>query len=373
MFLIPYNRLSEEQKGIVRRISREQQNLFVEGPPGSGKTLISLYTLRDMVEEGTIRPLLLMYNHSLYGYLTTAMQELEISDNITIATKDKFFWDLAYQNNIDRNQGGAYEEKYDYLLSKLLQCTLVKTYDVTVVDEVQDLNPKEWLLIKRLSKRITSLGDFNQGIYETKLTKNEIVGQGLMERLTKIFRFHKNIAKIAALFSRTNDDLEAKVTKLSQTQPQLIQVDKSQEYHKIKEILNSLKNMRQRIGVICPDRDLLKELSNYLANHSVDFNYYQNNKDLREHDFTSTVPLLISSYSAKGLEFEHVILFGFNISSSMVLKLRNENRLKDVLYVSITRTNANLYIIKTPDTISELTSINLFNNNTPTQVNDDWF
>ena len=161
MFLIPYNRLSEEQKGIVRRISREQKNLFVEGPPGSGKTLISLYTLRDMVEEGAIRPLLLMYNHSLYGYLRTAMQELEISDNITIATKDKFFWDLASLNNIDRNQGGSYDAKYDYLLTKLLQCNLVKTYDVTVVDEVQDLNPKEWLLIKRISKRITSLGDFN--------------------------------------------------------------------------------------------------------------------------------------------------------------------------------------------------------------------
>lgn len=372
MFLIPYNRLSEEQKGIVRRISREQQNLFVEGPPGSGKTLISLYTLRDMVEEGTIRPLLLMYNHSLFGYLRTAMRELEISDNITIATKDKFFWNLATENGITHN-GGSYEEKYDVLLSKLLGCNLRRSYDVTVVDEVQDLNPKEWLLVKRLSKRITSLGDFNQGIYETKLTKNEIVGQGLMERLTKIFRFHKNIAKIAALFSRSNDNLEAKVTKLSQTQPQIIQVDKSQEYPKIKEILNSLKNMRQRIGVISPDKDLLKDLSIYLSNQSVDFNYYQKNQDLREHDFTSTVPLLISSYSAKGLEFEHVILFGFNNSSSMVLKLKNENRLKDVLYVSITRTNANLYIIKTSDTISELSNINLFNNTTPTQVNDDWF
>lgn len=373
MFLIPYNRLSEEQKGIVRRISREQQNLFVEGPPGSGKTLISLYTLRDMVEEGTVRPLLLMYNHSLFGYLRTAMRELEISDNITIATKDKFFWDLAYQNNIDRDQGSSYEEKYDYLLSKLLQNNLNRIYDVTVVDEVQDLSSKEWLLIKRLSRRITSLGDFNQGIYETKLTQKDIVGQGLMERLTKIFRFHKNIAKIAALFSRTNDDLEAKVTKLSQSQPQLIQVDKSQELNKIKEILNSLKNMRQRIGVICPDRDLLNELSNFLSSQSIDFNYYPKNKDLRDHDFRSTVPLLISSYSAKGLEFEHVILFGFNNSSSMVIKLRKENRLKDVLYVSITRTNANLYIIKTPDTISEISNINMFGDDVPAQINDDWF
>jgi DNA helicase IV len=372
MFLIPYNRLSEEQKGIVTRISREQQNLFVEGPPGSGKTLISLYTLRDLAKERTIKPLLLMYNHSLYGYLRTAMQELEISDNITIATKDKFFWDLASLNGI-RGVGGTYEEKYDHLLSNLLNCTLSENYDVTVVDEVQDLNPKEWLLVKKISRRITSMGDFNQGIYETKLTKNEIVGQGLIERLTKIFRFHKNIAKIAGLFSRTNDNLEAKVTKLSQTKPQLIKVDKNQEFNKIKEILNSLNNKRQRIGVICPDRDMLRELSDYLTTQNIDYNYYVRNNELRNHDFTSTIPLLISSFSAKGLEFEHVILFGFNKSSTMVSKLRKQDRLNDVLYVSITRTNASLYILITPDTITEIANIKMFNNEEPIKTQDDWF
>jgi DNA helicase IV len=373
MFLIPYNRLSEEQKGIVRRISREQKNLFVEGPPGSGKTLISLYTLRDMVESGTIKPLLLMYNHSLYGYLKTAMRELEISDNITIATKDKFFWDLAYENGIERKQGGSYADKYNHLLNKLLNCNLRKNYDVTVVDEVQDLTPLEWKLVKRISKRITSLGDFNQGVYETSLTRKEIVGQDIMERLTKIFRFHKNIAKIASLFSRTNDDLEAKVTKLSQTQPQIIEVTKANEFAKVKEILSSLKNMRQRIGVICPDREELKSLSEYLSNNSLSHNYYTNNKDLRDHDFVSSKPLLITSYSCKGLEFEHVVLFGFNNSSDMISKLRREDRLKDVLYVSITRTNSNLYILKTPDTILEIKNIKSFKETNQSEVQDDWF
>lgn len=373
MFLIPYNQLSEEQKDIIKKISREQQNLFVEGPPGSGKTLISLYTLRDIVEEGTIRPLLLMYNHSLYGYLKTAMQELELSDNITIATKDKFFWDLAYQHNIERKNGASYEEKYNHLLSKLLECNLEQYYDVTVVDEVQDLNPKEWHLIKKLSKRITSLGDFNQGIYETKLTKDEIIGGGLMQALTKIFRFHKNIAKLAGLFSKTDDALEAKVDTQSQTKPQIIQVDRDKEYEKIKEILVSLQNMRQRVGVICPDRDILKSFASYLSDNDLNFNYYERNRDLRDHDFNNTDPLLITSYSAKGLEFEHVILFGFNNGSSMVTKLRNENRLNDVLYVSITRTNKNLYIIKTPHTIKEITSIDMFDDNDSVESEVDWF
>jgi len=372
MFLIPYNRLSDEQKEVVKRISREKKNLFVEGPPGSGKTLISLYTLRDMVQEGTVRPLLLMYNHSLYGYLQTAMKELEIADNITIDTKDKFFWNLAKQFNIEWGYG-SYEEKYDKLLSGLQAIPLRQVYDVAVVDEVQDLNPKEWELINKLSKRITSLGDFNQGIYESELSKADITRSSLLERLTKIFRFHKNIAKFASLFSRTNDDLESKVIKVSQKIPQFIECSTSDEYDKIIEILNSIKNMRERIGVICPDRELLKDLGEYLKNRGVDYDYYAENKDFRAHDFTSTKPLLISSFSAKGLEFEHVILFGFNKSSRMVSSLRTQNRLRDVLYVSITRTNANLYIIKTDDTIAELESTDLFKVSAPVVSPGEWF
>ncbi|WP_164112231.1 MULTISPECIES: UvrD-helicase domain-containing protein [Sphingobacterium] len=372
MFLISYNRLSEEQKEVVKRISREKKNLFVEGPPGSGKTLISLYTLRDMVQEGTVRPLLLMYNHSLYGYLQTAMKELEIADNITIATKDKFFWDLAREFNIESGYG-SYNEKYDNLLTGLQSIPLSKIYDVAVVDEVQDLNPKEWELINKLTKRITSLGDFNQGIYESDLSKDDITKSSLLERLTKIFRFHKNIAKFASLFSRTNDDLESKVIKLSQTTPQFIESNKDDEFDKIIEILTSIKSLRQRIGIICPDRDLLDSLSDFLGSKDVEYDYYPENRDLRTHDFTSTTPLLISSFSAKGLEFEHVILFGFNASSGMVTRLRNQNRLRDVLYVSITRTNANLYIIKTEDTIDELKNVDLFKTPVPAVDPSDWF
>src|SRR5690554_5969745 len=113
--LIPYNRLSEQQKGVIRRVSRESGNLFVEGPPGSGKTLISLYTLRDMVQNSNVRPLVMMYNHSLYGYLSSALNSLGIRDNLTLSTKDKFFWDMADDRNIyPPNQDANYSEKYNY-------------------------------------------------------------------------------------------------------------------------------------------------------------------------------------------------------------------------------------------------------------------
>lgn len=369
--LIPYNQLSNQQKGIIRRISREEGDLFVEGPPGSGKTLISLYTLRDIVENQSIRPLLLMYNHSLYGYLRSAMSELGISDNITIDTKDKFFWSLARNYNITVDSRLPYDKKYKIILNSLLQVDLPKQYDVTVVDEVQDLSSEEWKLIKKLSKRTTSLGDFDQGVYETELKKAEVTGGGLFERLTEIFRFHKNIAKLARLFSRHNADLESQVSRTSQTQPQLHKTSTGNENAKVAEILIGLKYSQQRIGILSPDRDSLESLDGHLKSQGIEFKYYKDNKDLRNHDFTSTTPLLISSFSAKGLEFEHVILFGFNNSSNTVSRLQTKGKLKDVIYVSITRTNSNLYIVVTPETVKDLQDLKIEEANSEANVSFD--
>ena len=363
--LIPYNQLSEEQKGVIRRISRESGNLFVEGPPGSGKTLISLYTLADIIQQSNVKPFLIIYNQSLYGYLSSALKELGIQDNLTIVTKDKFIWDKA------RNEFGipspdsklAYMEKYNYLLDNLLKQNIRKEYDVTIIDEVQDINKKEWELIQRLSKRVLALGDFNQGVYKTDLTKSIVSSTGLFERLTKIFRFHKNIAKIAQIFSRNNEDLENKVSIDSATVPKLIDVKEETEFQEIGNILKSISAFRQRVGVICPDREILENLNAYLDENKIENKYYTENRDLRTHDFSSTTPLLISCFSSKGLEFEHVIVFGFNKSNEKIIKLINDDKLKDLLYVSITRSNKNLYIIRTENTVDELKNLKVENPN----------
>jgi DNA helicase IV len=363
--LIPYNQLSEEQKGVIRRISRESGNLFVEGPPGSGKTLISLYTLVDIIRGSNVKPFLIIYNQSLYGYLSSALKELGIQDNLTIVTKDKFFWDKA------RNEFGipspdsklAYMEKYNYLLDNLLKQNIRKDYDVTIIDEVQDINKKEWELIQKLSNRVLALGDFNQGVYKTDLTKTIVSSAGIFERLTKIFRFHRNIAKIAQLFSRNNEDLENKVSIDSSTVPKLIDVKEETEFQEIANILNSISAYRQRVGVICPDREILENLNAYLDGNKIENKYYKENRDLRTHDFSSTTPLLISCFSSKGLEFEHVIVFGFNKSNEKIINLINDGKLKDLLYVSITRSNKNLYILRNENTVDELKNLKVENPN----------
>ena len=367
MFLVPYNKLSESQRHIIRKVSREDQNLFVEGPPGSGKTLISLYTLKDIVRSQSVKPLLLIYNHSLYGYLRSALQEMDLTDNITIQTKDKYFWNLARINNI-QVEDGNYEEQYTKLLKALLNLKFASIFDIAVVDEVQDLRKEEWELIKILCKRVTALGDFNQGVYETNLTKADVVQKGLTEKLTDIFRFHKNIAKTAQAFSRSKEKLEDKVSRIEQNEVQIIDVEITDEAKTIADIIKSLKLQQGRIGVISYSHENLHKLNIELNTLGIESAYYKNNKDLRKHDFHHEIPLLVSSHSAKGLEFEHVIIFGFDAGGSN--KFRENGMLDDILYVSLTRANTNLYIVRNVNTIKELKSITVESKGSDFSIDD---
>ena len=356
--LIPFNQLSEQQKTVIKNIAhKEKGNIFVEGPPGSGKTLISLHTLRDIVSDTNIKPLLLIYNLSLFGYLNNAIKDIGIADNITIATKNKYFWELANQMKIFVPAEFNMDNKYVFLLKKLAEIKLTVSFDVVLIDEVQDFSELEWTVIKKIAKRIITLGDFDQAINDSGLSYDSMKKHGVYAKLDTIYRFHKKIAKVAQVFSKKKENLVDMTIKDSTTYPITYDVTSGEELDKIVEIINGVRQNKKTIGIITPDKKKLILLSNYLKSKQVIHFYYPENKDLRTHDFNDISPLLITSSSAKGLEFENVILFGFDTDSSAVFQLRINNRLNDVIYVSITRTNTNLFIVRTPNSIQEILDI----------------
>lgn len=353
--LIPYLQLSPEQKDIVRRVSRGDKNLYVEGPAGSGKTLISLYALKNFVESASGKLLFLMYNHSLYGYLKTALIELDIINGATIATKDKFFWDLAKFDKFFPPAELSYEYKYNLIMHHILSMKTEQEYDIIVVDEVQDISSDEFEMIKRLGKKIITLGDFNQGIYKTDMSQEKMLTLGDHESLTTVFRYHIEIAKIAKNFS--DRDLPSMVKTGNGVKPRLIDIPENQLFPEIAEILKNLAVRRKRVGVISPDKDKLKLLNSYLNANAIENVYYTENRDFRNHDFSTNTPLLLSSFSAKGLEFENVIVFGFNRHSAVINNLIKKNSLKEIIFVSITRCNSDLFILRTPNEVDQIKNL----------------
>lgn len=368
MILIPYAQLSPEQQKVIREVSRNDGNLFVEGAPGSGKTLISLYTIKDYIEKENLKILVIMYNHSLYGFLKSAFNELEITVGVTIATKDKFFWDLANKNEITVNNNYGYELKYNNLLTDLSLLDIASEYDLILIDEVQDLQSKEFNILKSLGKKIITLGDFKQGIYDSDLDRKDVENLGFFQRLTGIYRYHKKIAELANPF--TDQDLIANVQRSNGDAPKIIETNSDNQNNDILNLLKSI-NTDKSTGIICPSKDILKDLSNYFTEKSFDHIYYNDNKLFRNHNFTVNKPILIPLFSSKGLEFENVILFGFNSNYNAVKNLRSV--INEALLVGITRTKNSLYIFRTPEDIPEINKLKVKEETEEVLNIDDWF
>lgn len=354
--LIPYERFSPQQKSTIGDIVRFDTSLNVSGPPGSGKTLISLYLVKALLDQNPNRRILVvMFNHSLYGYLKTAFKELGVSDNITIQTKDRLFWELAKNNGLSINGAQSYDEKYTYILNNVRGIASRLRYDDIIVDEVQDLRKAEWEIFNSMTKRIISLGDFNQGVYKTDLQARDVLTTSRHYKLNRIYRFPSSIAKIASNFV-SNVNSEEVVDRIEETWPKRIVVNSIEEPLKLLELLKELENRQESKAVICPDRRQIMQLSSFLKSKGFSHFYYSKNEELREHDFTTYTTTLITSHSSKGLEFDCVILFGFN--KEVVFSDLNLNQ---ILYVSITRTNNNLFLVQNENTIPELVNLDLGN------------
>jgi DNA helicase IV len=137
-----------------------------------------------------------------------------------------------------------------------------------------------------------------------------------------------------------------------------VDINYGDELWAIAERIKALEGEQSRVAIICPNNNRFAELSYYLKSKGVKHNYYEINGDLRNHDFNSTTPLFISIFNAEGLQFDNVILFGFDESNYIIEMKRREDRLRIILYVGMTRARNTTYIIRSEDTVAELKGFN---------------
>lgn len=357
-WLVPFEKLSVDQKRIITATPYEQ-NIFVEGPPGTGKTLVALHRARILAARSGLKPMVVMYNHSLYGFLRKSMEELGLGQNVSIETKDSLIWKLARMQNVSVS-GGDYEEKYRSLMAQVNPSMLHRLADVLILDEIQDFYQSEWEILSHCGRYFIVLGDFAQRVYGGDIRRETFLGGGRHKfahfSLSTIYRFGKSIARVAKGFG--NAQLEQMVDRTADQRPLAVDVSNEREaFAKIREIIEVNRQGRKRIAVASPERWQLEKLKDYLG----DLAYYaSNNRDLRHFDFAQDRrALLVTTFSLKGLEFDTVVVFGFARYGSMVERMRKEGRLMQNIFVALTRSNENLYIIRERDTIDELRNLQI--------------
>ena len=364
--LKPYPQLSEEQKELIIFCTDTKEHIFLEGPPWSGKALTCLYSMRNVVEANGDCSLFMVSNNAMYGYISTALKELEVREQAKIENKDKFFWKMAGDFRISIDVNSDYRDNYDSILTNLLDEEIEKKYCLTVVSEVQDYLEKEWELIKRMSERIVCYGDFRQALYDNKVVRETIISDCIHRELDYDYKglVSNKLMRVRDYFF--NDSVDGKAKKdccemeplANDVKYSAVDINYGDELKAIAERRKALEGEDSRVAIICPNNNRFAELSYYLKIKGVKHNYYEINGDLRNHDFNSTTPLFISIFNAEGLQFDNVILFGFDESNYIIEMKRKEDRLKIILYVGMTRARNTTYIIRSEDTVTELKEFN---------------
>jgi len=327
--------------------------MFVNGPPGSGKTHIAILRLQVLLNNGYPNVLFLLYNHSMYGFLKSIFKSMGLTTNILIETKDDYFTQLAKRMGHTSGWTDDYEVAYRARLHHIMNNQINEKFSVIVVDECQDFSDLEVKVLRKMSNKIIAVGDLDQKVYET--TPSPYFKELESRKLNTIYRFGKKVARIAQPFSKSGELLESKVSTLNETDVYRVRATTDTDaVSKIARIIKAKQFTNQTIAILSPTNNQLRTISNLLSFNRIDYFIAEKNTAFRTYNFGSGIPVLITPFSAKGMEFDVVILMGFNNSLNLGgMSLKK----KELLYVSLTRTSDELYLIDQPDTVSEMKNL----------------
>ena len=162
-------RLTEEQIKVLYALE-ENEKLLINGPAGSGKTLIAMQYARNCVEKGK-RVLFLTYNKMLATFLS----KNNVSDRLFIKHFHGLISDYIAIEPNRVSDANYYSTHLPEQLLKYLSSHKTMQYDVLIVDEGQDLlNTKYFPIFDKLLKKGLYNGnwmffyDSNQNLFNRK-------------------------------------------------------------------------------------------------------------------------------------------------------------------------------------------------------------
>lgn len=297
------------------------KSMIVAGCAGSGKSVIAMYKAQQILEAGG-DVILIAFTKSLNRYMSQGKAN---------TLDKKFFYHWQW---IDQGMPSA-----DYI----------------IVDEIQDFDKKEILQFIHAAKIcFYFFGDTAQSIYKAfgKMTMtidqiSQMTGVAV-SRLYNNYRLPKPVAKITQDYlgldeknDKVRDFSESLYLSKENALPVIMSCESKQE--QINKIISiTKKNKYRNVGILVADNEMVIEIMNSFTSSkfACEFKYNAGYNDSRNKDtlnFKTEHPKLMTYHSAKGLQFETVIIPFYNGA-------RNTDE-KKALYVAMTRTYRNLYIL----------------------------
>ena len=317
----------EDQLALIEKTL--DKSMLIAGCAGSGKSVIALHKAMKIRETGG-DVILIAFTKSLNRYM-----EAGRTDN---GLGNRFFYHWQW-----KHEGMP---KADYV----------------IVDEIQDFTrPEIEEFIAAANKSYFFFGDTAQSIYGAirpgTLTVEEIselTGLKILH-LYNNYRLPKPVAQITQTYVGVdvNPYEEAVYQSKERERPRFLMFESvARQADAIVTLIN--KNKWRNVGILLPSNSAVCEMYGYLQERHLvcESKYESKNSDgqgINEQDvlqasndslnFRSENPKLMTYHSAKGLQFETVILPMFVEAKSQAAR--------KALYVAMTRTYRNLYVMYT--------------------------
>lgn len=339
-----FSELDSEQRDFVDSKFSENQNYWIQGHAGSGKSILLVHSLIKAYNKNpNLKVCFVLFTHALIDMIKTGIPS-ELKSKVEVITYFKF-----------RDQDTK------------------KTYDLILVDEVQDLPAEIVKELKRRSKRVISAGDMNQSIYENTVSPSEIESllNAQIFSLKIVHRLTKTLQKIASFFK--TDILGAKEAWNKKDVEVLIGKGKPfSSEEEFEFVWKSAKSEAKNIPtvILLPFHSSIAKFMNFVLNYEkkpiLDENMNDNearNKHLEKYSIkleyigngfgslqnaTNNHKVMIMTYhSAKGLDFESVYIPNLYEGLKIWRKPDNTEDLemsKTLFFVALTRSRRKLFI-----------------------------
>lgn len=320
--LPPVTELTVAQQSALN----ETEPIALSGGPGTGKSVVSVWRHMRNFHRG--RPsLLLTYTHTLKQYLRSCCQQQE---------------ETRAANHI----GTSFADK-----------PVVKgIYQEIIIDEAQDLAPDYYNDIRRLGIDISYGADDSQILYRdhcsTTAELQEMFPDNVQCLLDKNFRSTQNIMLFARHAFRNLFVPQDIIDGLADNPGMKPVVAGGLIFNKILTIIKELGGEESNIGILTPWKKDVAAIDGWLTSQSIDHSAYASDEN-GEAYCPPIKNIHVTTYrSAKGLEFDTVILPEFDyfyFQKKPRIINGNDSLSEEDMYVAVTRARSNLFLLNQKD------------------------